>query len=344
MKNNVFLFGWVVLCIFFASCGTKMGAPQLQDSEQIVAFYNVENLFDTIDAPGIQDEDFLPSSQLAWNTEKYETKLLRLATVIRGLGYPVLMGMSEVENRSVLEDLINHDLLAEQDYEIAHLESSDSRGIDCALLYKGAYFSVNEMQLVRAYDRSADHPGREQLLVHGQWHYGQNTTVAVNHWPSRNGGVDKTERKRISAARNLFLSLMNENDIDSDYIIIMGDFNDEPTNISVNRTLNAGSPADREDYRFVNLSYSEDEKNEGSYNYRGNWNMLDQIIVSKPFMDCADGLCAKNAKVYKPQELLFRHPRFGLSPNRTAGGPNYYGGYSDHLPVYSIIQIPDVES
>ncbi|NBC24889.1 MAG: hypothetical protein GVX78_04660, partial [Bacteroidetes bacterium] len=143
---------------------------------------------------------------------------------------------------------------------------------------------------------------------------------------------------------NLFLNLMDETDIDSDYIIIMGDFNDEPTNISIERTLNAGAPAGSESYRFVNLSYAEDQKNKGSYNYRGNWNMLDQIIVSKPFMDCSDGLCSKEAKVYKPQELLYRHPKFGLSPNRTAGGPNYYGGYSDHLPVYCIIQLPDVES
>lgn len=330
-----------LLAVFCLISACKSGAswhePELDDHHEIIGFYNVENLFDTIADSQINDSEFLPGSRLDWNSEKYLKKLDQLATVIEKMGHPVVMGLSEIENRQVLEDLVAQPALKDAEYEIAHINSSDPRGIDCALLYQKGHFLVDSQYLVRAYNKGGSNPGRQQLIVEGRWQNGKATTFAVNHWPSRRGGVDQSEHKRISAARNLFITLFERHDLDEDYIIIMGDFNDEPSNTSVLKTLNAG-PESAKDYQFVNLSFPEFTAGKGSYNYRGNWNMLDQIIVSKPFTHCGDGFCMQDAKVYRAPDLLFRHPKFGLSPNRTAGGPNYYGGYSDHLPVYAPIQ------
>jgi len=334
-----FLYSILVAFCLLSSCktGAPWPDPELDENHEIIAFYNVENLFDTIADGQINDSEFIPGSRLDWNSKKYLTKLDQLATVIEAMGYPIVMGLSEIENRGVLEDLVAQPQMKDAQYEIAHINSSDPRGIDCALLYKKGKFLVDTQYLVSAYDSGKRDPGRQQLIVEGRWLNGPATTFAVNHWPSRRGGTKQTERKRISAARNLFIALFDRHDLDEDYIVIMGDFNDEPSNTSMVKTLNAGPNAT--DFQFVNLSYPEFTAGKGSYNYRGNWNMLDQIIVSKPFLNCMGGPCMDNAKVYSAPELLFSHPEFGLSPNRTAGGPNYYGGYSDHLPVYAPIQI-----
>jgi len=331
---------WLPLLLFTAcSKDTKRPGTSINSTDQIIAFYNVENLFDTIPDYTINDRDFLPESALNWDTEKYKTKLDRLSSVIENLGYPVLLGLSEVENRAVLEDLIAQDNLQEAGYQIAHINTSDSRGIDCSLLYRSEFFSVENKYLVSASDRRRD-PGRQQLVVEGQWTQGPKTTVAVNHWPSRREGRQESEPNRITAARNLFVALYDSHNIEKDYILIMGDFNDEPSNISIRNTLQAGPSDESSAFDFVNLSYPAFSDGKGSYNYRGNWNMLDQIIVSKAFIDCSDGLCAQSAKVYEEEALMFRHPKYGLTPNRTAGGPNYYGGYSDHLPVYIPVKLP----
>jgi predicted extracellular nuclease len=340
MKQLIYITGIFGLIFWSCSYDASWPKPELDSAEHIVAFYNVENLFDTIEDFKINDSEFLPKSELDWDSEKYLTKLDRLATVIKKMGYPVLLGLSEVENRAVLEDLVAQGKLAKADYQIAHINTSDPRGIDCALLYQAEYFEVDTVYLIRAYEQRERNPGRQQLIVEGRWHSGTPTTVAINHWPSRRGGLAQSEPKRISAARNLFLGLYDRHDIEEDYILIMGDFNDEPANTSIERTLNAGPAEDAGSYKFINLSYPAFSEGKGSYNYRGNWNMLDQIIVSKPFWDCGDGLCIKPAKVYEAQSLMFRHPKYGMSPNRTAGGPNYYGGYSDHLPVYAPLKLP----
>src|SRR6056297_528305 len=340
MKTILYLTGIFGLFITSCSYDASWPKPEIESSQQVVAFYNVENLFDTIKDYKINDAEFLPQSKLGWDSEKYLTKLDRLATVIKSMEYPVLLGLSEIENRTVLDDLVNQAKLEKADYQVAHINSSDPRGIDCALLYRADFYEVDTMYLIRAYERSQRSPSREQLVVEGHWHNGKATTVAINHWPSRRKGLAQSEPKRISAARNLFLGLYDRHQIEEDYILIMGDFNDEPSNTSIKRTLNAGPAEDKGAYKFINLSYPAFDAGKGSYNYRGNWNMLDQIIVSKAFIDCSDGLCAQSAKVYEEEALMFRHPKNGLSPNRTAGGPNYYGGYSDHLPVYAPLSIP----
>jgi len=339
-------FTWTICClaILWSACGRNEKQASLSSeiatTEQGIAFYNVENLFDTIRDYQIDDRDFLPGSALDWDSKKYLVKLQRLSSVIESLNYPVLLGMAEVENRDVLEDLIAQKNLQSAGYDIAHINSSDGRGIDCALLYRSEFFSVDKQYLVRASDPQQRDPGREQLVVEGHWKNGAKTTIAVNHWPSRREGRSESESNRISAARNLFLALYDNHDLESDHIIIMGDFNDEPSNISIRNTLQAGPMGESDDFDFVNLSYPMFSQGKGSYNYRGNWNMLDQIIVSQPFLDCSDSLCAEAALIYDNEDLMYRHPRYGLTPNRTAGGPNYYGGYSDHLPVYAPIKLP----
>lgn len=333
----------IVALIF--SCGrTEWPAPAVNKQQAAIAFYNVENLFDTIDAPYHDDQEFLPGSPLNWDSEKYLVKLDRLSTVVEALNYPVIMGMAEVENRSTLEDLVNQKKLKGHQYKIAHKESRDHRGIDCAMIYKADFFELKREYLLPITLADPNYTGREVLIVEGVLKgSNERLIIAVTHWPSRRGGVQKTEQRRISYARQTREYLESNYNLMKDNILLMGDFNDEPDNRSIAEVLMAVSPDNEKDskFRLYNMSKPAFEDDKGTYNFRGDWNMLDQMIVSKPLWNCNDEFCLKEVHVYKAPELLFTHPRYGQMPNRTAGGPNYYGGYSDHLPIYAPLVLPE---
>ncbi len=319
-------------------------AAQKKDRVLTVMFYNVENLFDTESEPGKEDEEFTPESEKAWDMQKYEKKLEDIASVIRAVNkeeLPEIVGLCEVENGKVLQDLIRTRGLRRGNYGIVHQDSPDVRGIDCALLYNMEEFRVLSSEAIPVlFPFDSTLRTRDILYVEGKTGDNETLHFFVNHWSSRWGGQRESEPKRLYCAvtlRKAVDRIMNRDP--KAKIIIVGDFNDEPTNRSLfemllanNKRRNAG---DRELY---NLMYdAHNLKNQGSYNYQGNWNMLDQIIVSRPVITDRAGwhLGYDDGRILKADFLLSHdEERQQMVPSRTYGGPDYYGGYSDHLPVY----------
>jgi predicted extracellular nuclease len=313
-----------------------------QKKEYTIAFYNVENLFDTINDPIKWDDDFTPEGKLKFTSERYEDKLEKLSKVlfaIDSLSLPTIIGLCEIENRLVIEDLCKEKALIDVNYKIAHAESPDKRGIDCALIYKSEDFKyLNHEVIGIQFPWEPTYTTRDILHVEGILGRKDTVHIFVNHWSSRRGGQEKSEKNRVFVAEQLRKSIdqiQDKNPLAK--IIIMGDFNDEPNNVSVTNTLNAGNnqsstnPSD-----LYNLVYNMDVKGKGTYNYRGNWNMLDHLIVSNSLINQEKGLTTSYdaARIFNEDWICYKNKDGVLIPSRTYGGPNYYGGYSDHFPVY----------
>ena len=332
-----FLLAAFVCLLYLGSCGTPKSTGTALPAPLRVAFYNVENLFDTEDDPQTLDEEFTPQGKKKYTAARYAEKLDRLAEVIQRLDYPAVIGLSEVENRAVLEALTNTDRLKKYKYRIAHFDGPDVRGIDVALLYRADRFELTgAAPLPINFPASIveDYTTRDVLIVEGKL-AGERVHVLVNHWPSRRGG------EAASAPKREYVAAQVRRAVDSvatqspgAQFVIMGDFNDEPDNRSLMSVL--GAQLTREgkmDNVLFNTLAEQDKRGEGTYNYRGNWNTLDQIILSGNFLD-EEGLQYLRSVIFREPFLLFEHPKNGPVPNRSYGGPNYYGGYSDHLPVY----------
>lgn len=334
----------LLLLVFFTVVLSSCSKGKYNKKRNLtIAFYNVENLFDLEDEPGKEDEEFTPESKKKWNKERYDKKLNDLSKVLSSINkdeLPEIIGLCEVENQKVLDDLVKSDELAKGKYKIVHFESPDFRGIDCALIYRPDEFKVKKSEAINvSFKDEPDNSTRDILYVKGKTRNFEELHIFVNHWPSRIGGVEKTESKRVEVASIL------KNKIDSiqakkssSKIIVMGDMNDEPSNTSLNNILNARNPDDT-DANFVNLMYPDDDAGKGSYNYRGNWNMLDNIIVSANLLDNKGFQCKeKKGYIFQKDWMEYKNNTGQVSPNRTYGGPNYYGGISDHFPVYFMLE------
>ena len=276
VKIGILVISGVVL---FSCTSVKKSLRQ----EYTVVSYNVENLFDTVDDPKIPDEEFLPTSEKKWDNERYQKKLTDIAEVISEVNQkelPEVVGLVEVENQTVLEDLIKTGKLKGQNYAIIHEESPDYRGIDVALIYrKDAFKEIAHEVLPVTFPDDPEFKTRDILHVTGKM---RNKTVHifVNHWPSRIGGEDKTEPKRVLAAS--VLKKRVDQILVQDpkaRIIIMGDMNDEPANKSLQEALGAAAPGSGAP--LVNLMMPDDMVGKGTYFYSGNWNMLDNLVVSE---------------------------------------------------------------
>ena len=310
----------------------------------LVVSYNVENLFDTINSPEFDDDEFTPSGSKQWTYERYEKKLGDLAKVIRsmpGKGLPALIGLAEVENRGVLEDLLQIRGLRRENYEIVHEEGMDPRGIECALLYKPDLFNYLGHEYIEVEDlEDPAYIHRGILHVRGTGPEGSNLHIFVNHWKSRSGGEKETERKRMYSAitlrKQLDMLLAREPGFKA---IILGDFNDEPTNNSLTKGLSATNKRKNiEMGEYYNLFYDlHNTGNNGTYNFQGTWNMLDQVIVSYDLVNQNAGLTTGygSGGILSEEFMMFESDTYGMAlPSATYGGPQYYGGPSDHLPVY----------
>ena len=305
-----------------------------------VVFYNVENLFDTIDDPTTLDNEFLPGSKKKWGKKRYDEKITNLGKVLLAISEerdPGIIGLCEVENRQVVEDLADHLSLmtyGRLNYHVVHEESPDLRGIDVAFMYNPQIF-VYESHTV--HDIKFEEIGlnittRDILEVQGKID-NKRVHFFVNHWPSRRGGVEASQPKRLFVAQVLKarLDMIMVEDPNA-RVLIMGDFNDETDNKSISEILISPNQGSRVD--LVNLMTELDEKGRGTYNYRGNWNMLDQFIVSNDFSyQKSLNIKKGSTKIFIAPWMMFEHEEFGNTPSRTFGGPNYYGGYSDHLPI-----------
>ena len=307
-----------------------------------IAFYNVENLFDTIDDPAVNDADFLPGARIPWTTERYEIKLSNMANVIQALSYPqtlAVMGLCEVENKMVLDELVRSPQLIPLRYQVIHSESPDERGIDNAMLYDAAQFRPLAVTSIPVTLNTApEDRTRDILYVKGINPKVKNDTlhIFINHWPSRSEGKEISEPKRLSAAETLKArtdSLLNRNP--AALIVIMGDFNDEPSDKSLTEGLKALPPsAVAVNKELYNMMYPLYQQGKGTLYYK-DWDLFDQVIISGNFRNKQKGLLftGTEGKIFDAEWLMFKNAEGIARPNRTAA-KDYYGGYSDHLPVY----------
>ena len=343
----------------------KKSRIHIDDDDIFLMFYNVENLFDTINNPHTNDDTFLPNSDKEWNTDKYYHKLDQLSKVFSSINnglFPDLIALSEVENKLVIQDLLKNPFFNNHNYYIIHEDSPDIRGIDCAVLIDTTRFDVNAYNFLDI-NLPSSRPTRD--IVHVELEY-ENEIIHlfVNHWPSRWGGEEATEHKRMYAAKRLQYYLQ-KNISENHHVIIMGDFNDEPySNSTKSFSLLEGvtdydktyfkkigfSTDDIEDDDFsktsllVNLMVQIQQKYKrgtlGSYAYRGEWKFLDQIIINPNlYYGRKTKLVLKQYDAYRPEFLLDVNSEGESYPRRTFGGDNWYGGFSDHLPVYCIFDV-----
>jgi predicted extracellular nuclease len=309
-----------------------------------VMFYNVENLFDTVDDPKTQDEEFLPTSELKWDDAKYLSKIKRIAQVVDssvlGIDLPDVVGFCEIENKKVLSDLIALTQLKAKKYNVLTSSGIDDRGINVGFIYNTSVFELiqsTELNVTSA--DIANYKTRNVLVVTLKCISTKEIIYFfVNHWPSRRDGEKETEPKRIYAAKTVKQKvdeLLKQNG--NAKIIVMGDFNDYPTNSSVLNVLQANANPKKGSNELLNPYFNIEKNKEGTHFDRGEWHVLDQIVLSQGFLQ-KTGLKFKtnNAFILKKDFLLFKNTKTGeIKPNRTYGGGNkYYNGYSDHLAVY----------
>lgn len=317
-----------------------------QISITCVGFYNLENLFDTIIDPDtlkILQDEFTPKGKNKWTTPKYKEKLENMARVVSELGTDVtpdgvaILGVAEVENRLVLEDLVKQESIKDRNYQIVHYDSPDKRGIDVGLLYNPNYFkNVTSKSFTLKIPNDTNFYTRDQLLVSGDLH-GERIHLIVAHWPSRRGGEKRSKPMRIEAAqlaRSIIDSLQNDNP--NTKVFFMGDLNDDPVDESVQLHLKAvGNQELTTSGKLFNPFESFYKKGIGTLGYNDAWNLFDQIIISEPFLG-ADYSTLKyyKAVVYNKPYLKTAEGRFKGYPYRTFSFGEYIGGYSDHFPVY----------
>ncbi len=344
MKKIVLFSILVSVCTVngFSQKESKKGALQSFHGRAIVS-YNVENLFDTIDNKEVIDEEFLPDGKLKWNSERYKVKLDHLveAITMNLPENPVIIGLIEIENKGVLVDLKKTGRLAKTNYEIAHKDSPDARGIDCGLLYDKSAFKLLKMENLKvSIDSIPDFKTRDILYVKGQLQGGKIIHLFVNHWPSRRGGEGESEIRRIQAAAVARAKVDEILKADPKAnILLMGDFNDHPDNISIQDVLKAKAVSDK-NADLVDLFEDDHKAGKGTHNYKGNWGVLDHFIVSSALFNGSNGiqLSPNDGKIVYEEKLLFTQKDGSKKPATTYGGTNYYGGYSDHLPIQLILK------
>lgn len=348
--KQFFIIGF--LSLFFISCNSsEVTNSSIEKNESVniqqdlqtynIGFYNVENLFDTIDDPKTEDEWFLPTSETEWNSEKYIKKLADLSKVIDAMnsevGGPDIIGLCEVENFEVVKDLVSQAVLKDSYYDIVHFDSPDARGIDVAALYNTTKFKLLDSQpILLSIADDESYRTRDILYCKFEVINSKNILhVYVNHWSSRRGGAEASSYKRENAAKTL-KNHISENipQWETQNIIVLGDMNDYPTDNSIYAVLGA-QELDSESH-LVNLQLDNHIKGFGTYNYKGEWGCLDNIIIT-------NGLKTKlktpGAVIMKEDWMMFTDKEGNATPNRTYGGSNYYGGISDHLPVYFEVEL-----
>ncbi len=320
---------------------TKNASEKINVQASCVAFYNLENLFDTIDNENVNDKEYTPSGPLKWNTQKYTSKLQRMSYAISqiGLDYsPVgvaLIGVSEIENRGVLEDLVKQPDLVKRSYEIVHYDGPDRRGVDVALLYNPRLFKVTNSKSYRLHTDDANFLTRDQLMVSG-YLQDEKIHVIVNHWPSRYGGEERSRPKRNAAAaltRSIADSLFRVDP--KAKIIIMGDLNDDPFNVSCATIL--GAKKEMNDVKageLYNTLWKTLDMGVGSLAYNDQWNLFDQLIISAELAH-ADRSKLKfwKAEVFNRSFLILQEGKYKGSPWRTHAGGVWTNGYADHFPT-----------
>lgn len=313
-----------------------------------VAFYNVENLFDTKNDTLVFDDQRTPDGAYVWTQIRYQKKIENIAKVLSQISFeqtntsPDIIGLCEVENKTVIEDLVNHTNLIEKDYGIIHSDSPDERGIDVALLYKKAAFLPTSSKSVRLllFDEEGYRDYTRDQLVVGGLLDGEEIFILVNHWPSRSGGEMRSRPNRIKAAQ------LNKRILDSlrflnpdSKIISMGDFNDDPRDISLKKILRTeGRKRKVDSLSLFNPMENMYKKGLGTLAYRDKWNLFDQFILTPNLVrEDSEGYFLWKAGIFAPDYLKTAEGRYKGYPYRTYVGTTYQGGYADHFPVFLLL-------
>ncbi len=301
-----------------------------------VAFYNLENLFDAKKDHNTLDSDFTPNGSKKWTPVRYQNKLSKLARTISQIGResagfpPVLVGVAEVENGKVVQDLLSTDPLSGYNYDYVHHNSPDERGIDNALLYNKDNFQVlgsEAIPLMIQNDNGQRDTTRDILYINGVLN-SEEVHIFVNHWPSRRNGGVETDYKRIAAAKTIIDYMEQlEQSFENPNYIVMGDFNDGPSSASLQTLMGRNS--------LYNPMEKLKSPYRGSAYYKRSWNLFDQIIVSHNFLNYERGTHSfAEANIFDEAFLVEYKGKYKGNPRRTYVGSRYMGGFSDHFPVY----------
>lgn len=340
-----------IIILFIVGKSNVFGQINLNDlkGEKLqlasVAFYNLENLFDTIVDPDtnlILREEFTPSGPKAWNTEKYYIKLDNLAKVLSQLGTelcpngPAVIGVAEVENETVLKDLINRPMLKNRNYKIVHFDSPDERGIDVAFLYQPNRFVLEKAWIRRENSLPHNDKTRDMLAMYGKLD-GEPFYFIVDHWPSRSGGQKRSEPLRDTVAKHdrmIIDSILNLHP--NAKIIYMGDLNDDPIDESVKKFMNATGNLKRiKPNQLYDPMVQKYKNGIGTLAYHDAWNLFDQFIMTQSLLgDDISSYKFVSAHIFNKKWMTQSEGRFAGYPLRTYVGDKFMGGYSDHFPVY----------
>lgn len=327
------------------SCGAPKQAVRGDEGKQYntytISFYNFENLFDCEDDPNnTGDDDFLPNGPYRWTQAQYERKLDNLARVVNVLGKevtpygPAFLGCSEIENRRVLEDLVVRDEIKDMGLKVIHEDGPDRRGIDVAALYNPAIFKLEGYEYHRLkWAERPDFVTRDQLHAYG-YIAGEKIHFIVVHWPSRYGGSQSDSLRRATASLSLEIIEGIHATEPNAKIVLMGDFNDDPTNASVTEVLKAKRlRSEVKNQGLYNPAATLFEKGIGTLVYKDSWNLFDQMIISKGLLDDGSKLRLWKMEVFNRDFLVTQEGRRKGYPHRTFENNTFIDGYSDHFPV-----------
>lgn len=334
MKRRITTLLFVLLGISTVLLAQK----QKKENVYAVAFYNVENLYDPNGTDELRDESFSPTGTKMWTQEKYIKKLNNLAYTINKLGSnyvtrAAIVGVAEVGNRKVLEDLVKTGDLAGSGYKIVHYDSPDKRGVDVGLLYDPEVFTVTSSHpYPYTLSDNPDFKTRDQLLVSGIL-AGEAFHVIVNHWPSRYGEKSSELREYAASISKHIADSIYRADKNAK-IVIMGDMNDDPTDKSCRLVLDAKKyQKDVKAGGLFNTMWEMFDNGIGSLCYRGKWNLFDQIIISESLVNDKSLLRFWKAEVFNADYLIQKDGNFKGYPLRTFSGNTFLNGYSDHFPT-----------
>ena len=321
-----------------------------QDKPYMVAFWNFENLFDIYDDPETHDDEFTPEGIKKWNETKYQKKLSNMERVIFDMAainkeYPIVIGVSEIENRSVLEDFVNQPKLKGAKYRICHYDSPDARGVDVAFLYRADVFKLEGSDNIKLNVPELPNFRTRDLVVMWGTIEGEPFYFLVSHWPSRLGGKEASQFKRDACAkqiREIKDSLLKENPATK--VVVMGDFNDDATDASLVKVMGAkGKIKELQTGDFFNPYYQMLKAGLGTLAYQDSWNLFDNICVTENLVNGTYGKLRlmKGKKFYgniftRPY-MLQQEGQYKGYPLRTFVTNNFQNGFSDHFPVYIYI-------
>lgn len=339
MKKLILLFVVVVACSVTASAQKKFSA-------YAIGFYNLENLFDTCHDEGKNDYEYLPNGGNHWNALKYTNKLANMSRALADMGTELLpgvgcaaIGVSEVENAKALTDLCNQPELKERNMQFVHIEGPDRRGVDCALLYNPALYTVRDIKLVpyvQTLEKDSNYRTRGFFVVSGTM-ADEHVTIIVNHLPSRFSGSFYREQgaSQIKVVKD---SLLREDP--NCKVLVMGDMNDDPMDKSMTKCLGGKAEIDEvtADDMYNPWYNMLAKKGQGTLMYNGSWNLFDQILLSPNLLNQNGATDYSTLKYYKANiqrrpYLIQQEGKYKGGPKRTHSGGVWLNGYSDHLPV-----------